>query len=449
MRPFLRALLALSAFTLLSAIATPASAYTWMIRHGYGGCTTCHADPSGGELLTRYGRAQSDLLLRMRYGSDSVSAAASQTEKPKDDSFDSFDDDFSVDKKAKKTAKPATKPSAESNESGPSASSGFLWGLFEQPDWLLLGGSLRAAALLRGGQVRVFPMQDDFYGQLKLGPVRVAGSIGAAKVKASSPHARAAQVTTNQGNEINLISRTHWVGLDLGDRGDLLLRAGRMNLPFGIRMSEHLMWVREGTRTDRESDQQHGVALAYSGMNVRAEVMAIAGNYQVNPDKYRERGYSATVEVLAAKSVAAGVSSLVTVAQADRVSLEQAKTLRGAHGVFARFAPTQPVVVLLEADALHATRRDLGYVGFAQLDYELVQGLHVGGTGEALDIGYEKTAGSIAGIDTPRTVGVGKPRFGGWLTADWFFLPHCDLRVDAILRQESAFSLLAQLHVFL
>jgi hypothetical protein len=59
------------------AWSNPAHAYTWMIRHGYGGCPTCHADPSGGELLTAYGRVQSDLVLRMRYGSDELSAASS------------------------------------------------------------------------------------------------------------------------------------------------------------------------------------------------------------------------------------------------------------------------------------------------------------------------------------------------------------------------------------
>src|SRR5687768_501307 len=70
----------------------PARAYTWMIRHGYGGCVTCHADPSGGELLTPYGRVQGDLILRMRYGKDTVSAAASeQSSSTSFDSFDSFD----------------------------------------------------------------------------------------------------------------------------------------------------------------------------------------------------------------------------------------------------------------------------------------------------------------------------------------------------------------------
>jgi hypothetical protein len=31
----------------------PAQAYSWMIKHSYGGCTVCHTDPSGGEMLTQ------------------------------------------------------------------------------------------------------------------------------------------------------------------------------------------------------------------------------------------------------------------------------------------------------------------------------------------------------------------------------------------------------------
>jgi hypothetical protein len=52
-----------------------AEAYTWMIKHAYSGCGVCHADPSGGEVLTPYGRAQSDLFLRMRYGDKSGEVA--------------------------------------------------------------------------------------------------------------------------------------------------------------------------------------------------------------------------------------------------------------------------------------------------------------------------------------------------------------------------------------
>src|SRR5450432_863168 len=57
-----------------------AHAYSWMIKHGYSGCPVCHADPSGGELLTSYGRAQSELLLRMHYGGHASAAASTSSD---------------------------------------------------------------------------------------------------------------------------------------------------------------------------------------------------------------------------------------------------------------------------------------------------------------------------------------------------------------------------------
>src|SRR3954470_24712140 len=59
---------ALAAFWITLLGSPAAHAYAWMIRHEYTGCNQCHADPSGGGLLTAYGRAQSELLLRTRYG---------------------------------------------------------------------------------------------------------------------------------------------------------------------------------------------------------------------------------------------------------------------------------------------------------------------------------------------------------------------------------------------
>src|SRR3990172_7243213 len=41
----------------------PGHAYPWMIQHQYTGCALCHVDPSGGYLLTAYGRAQRQALL--------------------------------------------------------------------------------------------------------------------------------------------------------------------------------------------------------------------------------------------------------------------------------------------------------------------------------------------------------------------------------------------------
>lgn len=377
-----------------------ADAYTWMIKHGYTNCSTCHADPSGGETLTPYGRGQSDILLRMRW--DGASA----------------------------------------EEAEPSSAMNFL-GFVELPEPLMLGGSLRMASSLKSGDLKLFPMQMDLYGQLRFGTFFVGGSVGAARVDVGSPHARPAQVTTAQGKAFNLISRTHYVGLDLG-QGQYTVRAGRLNLPFGIRMPEHTLWAREATRTDRESDQQHGVALAYASENVRAEGMVILGNYQINPDEFRERGYSFYLEVKAAERAAFGVSSLYTLAKRDRLTLDS-NTVRGAHGVFTRFALFDPVSVLAEVDLLTESTRKLGYTGFVQADYEVVQGLHGMFTVEGLDAGYPRAAGDPPIRETP---GLGKLGMGYWISAAWFFLPHLDLRVDGIVRP-SEFTLFTQLHAFL
>jgi hypothetical protein len=443
-RALIRIVCGLVPLLVILAVAEDAHAYSWMIRHGYSGCTTCHTDPSGGELLTPYGRAQGDLLLRMRYGKDSVSAAASDTSTQGDsfDSFDSFDEGG-----GKTTDKKSTEVAPPPEESGPSPTAGFLFGAFDLPEFLLLGGAYRHAFLYEG-DFRQFPMQADLWGQMVFGRFHVGGTIGVAKVKAGSPHSRAAQITTNQGDELNVLSRTHWIGMDLGASRDVMVRAGRLNLPFGIRIPEHTMWIREATRTDRESDQQHGVSVAFNGSEMRGEVMGIAGNYQVNPDRYRERGYSAYIETTSFEPVAVGASSLLTFAKADAITLEQDSTARGAHGLFMRAKVSRPLVVFVEANALHTSRRDLGYVGFLQADLEIVQGLHFGATGEILDQGYIRNT-NADGTDVKREPGLGNPRFGAWGTIDWFFLPHLEVRADAILRQDSAFTLLGQLHMFL
>ncbi len=256
-----------------------------------------------------------------------------------------------------------------------------------------------------------------------------------------SLYARAAQVPTNQGDQWNLLSRTHWLGYDFAD-GTMTLRAGHMNLPFGVRIPEHTMWVRQATLTDRESAQQDGVALSYNGEKLRGEVMAILGNYQVSPDKYRQRGYSLFAEYLVGERTGVGVSSMITKAQKDRITLEP-QPLRQAHGAYVRSALTDELVLLAEADLLLTSDHDPGGVAFAQLDYEIIRGLHLMATGEVLNKGYDKLVGG------PYGKGNGRAQFGAWGTVDWFFLPHCEFRADAYSRQQDEFTILGQLHVFL
>jgi len=366
-----------------------------MIRHGYTGCSPCHTDPTGAGPLAPYGRAQSDLLLRSRFG------------------------------EASEEADPAP---------------GFLWGAIPLPDNVRLGGDVRGAYLTSNATTgpinrRFMLMRSDLYGDVKLGRLRLAASLGYS-------HAGALDASITHSPADNLITREHWIGAELDEDGAWLLRAGRIALPFGIRTVEHTLWVRDLTRTDVVDDQQHGVAISVSKDWIRGELMAIAGNYQLHPDAYRERGYSAYVEMAPSTRFAFGVSSLFT--RAERDVYLRYTDYRQAHGLFARYSPAPPLVLLAEGDWLYQSLTWNGHRGgfamFAQADWEPSQGFHFMVTGEAKNDGNK---------DEP-------PSFAGWVSTAWFFGRHVDVRVDDIYQRlgsksggTDAFSLILQLHVFL
>jgi hypothetical protein len=375
-----------------------------MIRHGYSGCTACHADPSGGSLLTPYGRAQGELLLRTRYDGG-----------------------------------------AHAEEAGDVAK--FLFGAVELPDSVLLGGDFRAAEFNEqsAGAPAITQwiwMQADLQGQWTIGDrVRLNGSIGYVP-DGDLP----ASLTSWSSN--NIISRVHWVGVDLGADRNWMLRAGRMNLPFGIRSIEHTYWVRMATNTDVDDTQEYGVAASYNGEALRGEAMAIVGNFEESPDEYRQRGYSAYVDWAPVDRLSVGLSSLATHADKD-VTLQTA-TWRQAHGAFGRWSPWQPLVLSSEWDvtllsqpatAQVGAQSVVGAAGMLQADLEVIQGVHLSTTGEVLNSNLGSSASS----------------FGWWGTLWWFLGPHIDLRGDVILQslpagpssRTSATVLLGQVHAYL
>jgi hypothetical protein len=356
--------------------AARVEAFPWMIRHGYASCGACHHDPSGGGLLTPYGRAQSELLLAARYGERK-----------------------------------------EGQEQEVSPSTGFLFGAVTLPEWLDLGLAVRGGGFVTrtGDTTHVLPllMVSDLRANVAVGPVRVGGSVGFAPRRASF-------AALTPGEQDNVVSREHWLGVTNEDQ-TFLLRAGRMNLPFGLRTVEHTLWARESTRTDINQHQQHGVALAYNTEGLRSEVMAIAGNYQLRPDLYRERGYAGYVEWAPFSKAAFGMSSLLTYARYDVATVRPA-FLRQAHGLFARVVPVAPLALMLEADVLFDKSREgpfaSGYTGLLQADYELRQGFHLLATAELL-----------------QRPGASAPALGGWLTFDYFVFPQVEVRLDTLLRR--------------
>lgn len=394
-----------------------AFAYTWMVRHDYSGCVVCHADPSGGALLTPYGRAQGELLLRTRYGKER------QAEEP-------------------------------------SRVSEFAFGA-RLPEQLLLGGDFRGLYLWTQQQVagsgqpaltdaRPILMQADLQAQLQFGRFRANGSLGYS-YQGSLPAA------LTRRPEHNLVSRTHWLGVDLGAERNMLLRAGRMNLPFGIRSIEHNLWARSYTRTDTREHQQLGLSFSYGGEKLRAEAMAIVGNFSLRPLDYHEYGAVGLVEYAFNPHTVGGLSALITYAKRD-VDLATSR-VRHAYAAHLRVAPKPWVAILAEVDGLISSEAPTflsaavnrgGMVGFVQADFEPTQGLHLIATMEA-------KADNMAPTPTePQEQGI-----GAWGSVAWFFAPHADLRLDAIYRaqwatigtvpppRQDGITVLAQAHLFL
>ncbi len=406
-----RLIVVLALFLSVVTLTGRAEAYPWMLRHHDSGCANCHADPSGGGLLTTHGRAAGDLLLRMPYGPRPEEA---------------------------------------------SRSAGFLLGAVKLPNGVLLGGDVREAALYvkPAGQpatTDVFLMQGDVTAQATVSRMRANASLGFAQ-KGALPTA------LTRGAKDNLVSRVHWLGVDLGDEKQFLVRAGRMNLPFGLRSVEHVAWTRSFTRTDANQSQQDGAAFAWNLDAWRGEVMAIAGNFQERPDAFRERGYSGYVEWDPVRNFTVGASSLITHASRgldpNGVPLT-ADLIRQAHGVFLRYVPVTPLVLSMESDFLYDSQpasaavgaiNGAGLVNQIQADFEPIQGLHFVAIGELLD---RKS-------DLASATGGTQPWLRGWGVVNWFFAPHADVRVDAIYESDAQggqrigiTTLLGQIHAYL
>jgi hypothetical protein len=373
-----------------------AQAYAWMIRHGYTKCDTCHTDPSGGETLNHMGRVQSETLLSTDWGGhDTVTSDAK-----------------------------------------------LLYSL-DEPDHWRGGGAVRVMSLYTlknkeaPSEFRWFPMQMDLYGGADYGFLKFGGSFGLGKIRQGSQYMRAAQVTrTDEGYA--LLSRSHWVGFDLGN--NWLVRLGRLNLPFGVRTSEHTLLVRQSTHTDRESDQQHGAAISYSGGRFRGEGMFVAGNFQIAPDDYRKRGFTGYLEYLLEPNLAVGIDTLILTSGKDADEGRTQRTINHAHGVTARYSPMTQLAVLGELDVLKISGRKLGYAGFATGDYELKQGLHLAATAEVANNGRKE--------DAEPAPGAGEMTYNLWLTCQWFALTHLDFRADAVLSKGGGKVIEAQAHMY-
>jgi len=169
----------------LGAAHGSAAAYPqFQLSTGNARCSLCHIAPAGGGLINGYGRSESG---------DTISQFG--------------------------------------------GNGAFMYGAYEEPEWLKLGVDVRGALLAKDRaddpEYFAFPMQGDTYVYLKAGSLSLYG-IGGPR----------AQVRTPRDSILDRFgSREYWLMWRPKTTG-WYARAGRFFAPFGLRSQDHTMYVR-------------------------------------------------------------------------------------------------------------------------------------------------------------------------------------------------------------
>ncbi len=299
----------------VAAVAAPAAAYPrFQLTTGASRCQECHVSPGGGGLLDDYGRLEAgDTISR---GGDGA----------------------------------------------------LLHGRWSPPGWLVLGGDLRGAGLIkrRGDELEpaVFPMQVELAAAARgrgLTLYLAAGIRGGAR----DPQPPLVE---------RLASREHYV---MYERDAIYVRAGRFFPVFGIRSQDHTAYVRRflgfGTL-----EEPYGLAAGWSGGPWEAH----AHGYVPRPIAFlgagpKDKGLAVMAERrLLEETAAIGLQARMTTSAADR------RVLAGVVGK--RWFERAGLLVLAEIDVQHqmvksteSSRWQLAsYLGVTQT---LSRGLLLGG----------------------------------------------------------------------
>lgn len=319
-----------SALLLLLAIwPVSAHAFPEFVRHGYTNCVTCHASPTGGGLLTEYGRAISKELL----------------------SHGSFFWENRMEL-----------PPAEDKSEQP------MNGTVELPRGLSIGGDARALQLIDDnpketrGQF-VF-MQADLEAALSDGQrLSIDGTIGRAEPAANDPR-----------NKLGdwLVSRRHWLSLKLGPAEAIdrfQVRFGRFYPAYGINIPEHTAVTRQQLGFDQQQES-YNAELAYVTDTWNTFVTYDAGRPD-NPARSQEKGAVLQVSRALGNNYRVGVSGFYG-HDANRLD----RPYRRMAGVFGLLGFTPALYALTD---FNFTYDQLNHTGLAELlrfGWEFSQGVH-------------------------------------------------------------------------
>lgn len=239
----------LNIFLFIASLFYPASLFSFpeMVRHGYNNCTVCHFSPSGGGILTEYGRELSREIL---------SHIAKENEEK------------------------------------------FLYNLVRPPKWLNFGGDIRALQLYRDTssveEAKFILMQADLEAALTCKKFYVVGTVGrkaAAKVSSFTDH---------------LISRRHFLLFQMTD--EFSIRGGRFFPAFGLSIADHPVVTRRGLGWD-QGDETYNIESAWLGETLNAYLTAILGKPDAGKSG-QERGIALSSSLFFGDRFKTGISYL-------------------------------------------------------------------------------------------------------------------------------------------
>ena len=228
-----------------------AQAFPEMVRHGYVNCTACHVSPTGGGMLTDYGRELSKELM-----------------------------------------------STWSKE----GEQGLLYGAVKPPEWLHVGGDYRSVYYYQDSptvrQGRYIFMQADVEVGVDFSPQWMgAATIGVQD--ADNPPG-----LTTFGERSTVLSRRHY--LMYKPREDLSFRAGRFFPAFGVNVPDHVISTRKGLGWD-EGTESYNLEGAWITENWNVYVTGIFGRIDLS-NMNRDQGVSSSVSYAFGEFNKVGVS---------------------------------------------------------------------------------------------------------------------------------------------
>ena len=286
-----------------SLFPRPAQAFPELVRYGYVNCTSCHVSPSGGGVLTEYGRQ--------------LSAEALSTWSTEDESA-------------------------------------FLYKAVPTPQWLNIGGDLRAVEIYRNTpQVwafRFLNMQED---------LELAGTYD--------------KFTADVSGGLymgNFESRRYYLNYRPTD--EISYRFGKFRQAYGLMEPDHTTPITRGLGWD-EDTESYNFEAAWMGANLNVILTANFGpmGSTVIPDEMKEKGLAARVGVPFKENYLVGASYFHGVSETAN---------RDVAGPYAMLGFTHHSFLLSEFDFQSvnpsAMSNSTGWVTWNRLDYEFMQGLH-------------------------------------------------------------------------